>query len=142
MVQCISLNLNMTFQIKYPRIEALVKPSYKPLKTVLILGAKKLGPIFIALKLDKFLLFKDFFDFSLFDFINLDHFWNLANFWLFNFPNFLACSTLLPPNLTSSLPLFFLNTGLLLLFFLKVNLSDYSVIFNIKINKATILLKP
>ena len=58
-------------------IEALIKASHKRLKAVLVLGVKKLGLAFVALKLDEFSLFDSF---SLFDFLDLDNFWGLANF--------------------------------------------------------------
>ena len=42
----------------------------------------------------------------------------------------------------SLLLIFFLKTGLSLLFFPKIELLSNSVIFNIKINKVIMLLKP
>ena len=48
-----------------------MKVNYKQLKAILVLRVKKLDPIFIASKLDKFPLFDNF---SLFNFYNLDNF--------------------------------------------------------------------
>ena len=115
---------------------------------------KNFGWAFIASKLIKFLFFDNFFldlaefqeldIFSFFDFPNLD-----------NFPDFLACSilfSLISNLLTSLLPLFFLEAGLLLsflleadllpLFLLETSLSSDPVVFNIEVNGVTILLKP
>ena len=56
-------------------------------------GVRKLGPAFVASIFGEFLLFDNFFDFSLCDFPNLDGFQDLADFWPFNFLDFLASST-------------------------------------------------
>ena len=127
--------------------------NHEQLKAFLVLRVKKLGPASIALKLDKFLIFDGFFKFLLLDFPDLDNFWDLAKFLLFNFSDFLACFTLLPPNSsTSPLPLFYPKVSLLLLFFLEADLlplfllkagsSGNLVVFNIKVNRIVILLKP
>ena len=121
--------------------------NFKQLKNGLVLGVKKLGPLFLALKLDKFQLFDNIFDFLSLD---LNDFWNLANFLLFNFCDLLMCSTPLLPNpSTSPLPLFFpkyclllsiiLEFDLLLFFLLVAGLSDNLIIFNIEVNEAAIL---
>ena len=55
-----------------------MKDNYKQLKTVLILGIKKLGLFFLALNLGKFPLFNNFFP-------DLVNFWDLNNFSLFEF---------------------------------------------------------
>ena len=49
------------FGLKYQRIEALVKVNCKRLKTALALGVRKLGPLFLVLKLGKFPSFDKFF---------------------------------------------------------------------------------
>ena len=46
---------------KYQKIGALINTSHKQLKATLALETKKLGPSSLALKLDKFPLFDDFF---------------------------------------------------------------------------------
>ena len=51
-----------------------MKANYKQLKANLVLGVKKFGPPFLALKLGEFLLFDDFFDFSPLDFPDLADF--------------------------------------------------------------------
>ena len=114
---------------------------------------KKLGPASIASKLGEFLLFDGFFNFPLLDFPDLDNFRNLADFWRFNFPDFLAYFTPLPSNLsTSSLLLFFLEAGLLLSFLLKADLllsfllgaglSNDLIVLNFEMSEVIILLKP
>ena len=57
-----------------------MKTSHKRLKAVLASEVRKLGPVSVALKLDKFPLFDGFFDFSSFDFPKLNNFWDLASF--------------------------------------------------------------
>ena len=139
---------------KSQRIKASVKVSRKQLKAVLALGVKNFGPSSVALKLVEFLFFDNFFPdlakfqdldvFLLFDFLDLDDFFN-----------FLACSTLFSVTPNSSilpLPLFLSKARLLLLFLLEANLlplfllraglSDDPVVFSIKVNEAAILLKP
>ena len=135
---------------KCQRIGALIKANRKRLKADLALGVRKLDPIFLASKLGEFPLFGDFFDFSPLDFPDLDNFQDLADFWPFNFLNFLACSTSSPPNSsTSLLPSFLPKTGLLSLFLLKANLlpsfllgAGLLVVFNIEVSGTAILLKP
>ena len=136
------------------RIVASVKANCKRLKATLALEVGKLGPLFLALKLDEFPLFDNFF-LDLAGFWDLNNFlpfkfFNLANF--FNFFDFLACSILSPPNLSSLLLLlFFSKAGLLLLFLLEINLLSLfllgagllgdPIVFNIKISRIAILLK-
>ena len=75
--------------------------------------------------------------FSIFciDFPNLNNYQNLAKFWPFNFPDFLASSSLPLP--TSN------QTTLLLLFFISdLDTSGDPVVFSIEVSRATILLKP
>ena len=130
----------------------MVKASRKWLKIILVLRIRKLGPAFIASKLSESLLFASFFNFSFFDFPDLNNFWDLAYFWFYNFSAFLACFILLPPNSSilllplflpkaSLLLLFLLEANLLLLFLLGVSLSSDPVVFNIEVSKAAILLK-
>ena len=102
---------------------------------------KKLSLAFLVPKLRGFPLFNNFLDlvdFSLFDFHDLD------NFEAFNFSNFLAYFILLSSFFleASLLLLFLLETGLLLLFLLGASLLVNLVVFNIKISRAIILLKP
>ena len=100
---------------------------------------KKLNLNFLTTKLEKFPLFDSFLDLA--DFLLVD-FWDLNNFKLFSFFDFLLYFTPLSLYLlTSSLLLFFLDAGLLLLFLPKVGLLGDPVNFNIKANRATILLK-
>lgn len=81
------------------------------------MGIRKLGPTFLILILSKFPIFEGFFP-------------DLVNF--FNFSNILADFLLSKLNLT---------TLLLLLFFIKTDISSDVIIISIKISKATILLK-
>ena len=131
-----------------------MKASRKRLKVVLVSKIKNFGLAFIASKLVGFSLFDNFFldlakfqdldIFSLFDFLDLNH-----------FLDFLVCSIsflLISNLLTLLLLLFFSKTGLLLLFLEKADLlllfllgaslSNNLVIFSIKVNRAAILLKP
>ena len=107
----------------------------------------------VASEIVEFPLF-DIFYFNLAKFRDLDVFLVFDFFDLNNFLNFLAYSTLfqLTSNLSSlQLLSFFPEIGLLLLFPLKANLlplfllqaglSGNLVIFNIEVNRATILLK-
>ena len=115
----------------------MVKTSRKRLKVSLVPEIKKLGPVSVAPKLDEFPLFGGFFDFSPLDFPDLDNFWDLTKFWIFDFPDFLASSSPLPPLLTPNI------TTLLLLFpTLGLDTSGDLVIFSIEVNRAAILLKP
>ena len=124
-----------------------MKTNFKQLKAALAPGIKKLGLDSVIPKFGKFLIFDGFFDFSP---LNLDNFRDLANFSPFNVPNFLACSILLPPNLsTSPLSSFLPEAGVLLLFLQETNLlplfllgAGLLVIFNIEVNGTAILLKP
>ena len=106
----------------------------KQLKASLAPGVKKLGPASIASKLDKFPLFDSFFDFLLLNFPGLDDFRNLAKFWLFDFPDFLA-SFLLPPLTPNQI------TSPLLFPTLSPDMLGNPVIFNIEVSRAVILLK-
>ena len=114
------------FRSKCQRIKALVKVSHKWLKAALVLGIKKLSSLSLVLKLGKFPLFDKFFP-DLADFRNLD------NFWLFDFPDFLAISTPLTPLLLLSSP-----TSSLL----EIDISDGATVFSIEVSGAVILLKP
>ena len=58
---------------------------------VLMLKVKKLDQTFLASNLGKFPLFDNFF-------LTLADFWDLNNFYSFNFPNFLISSILAPIN--------------------------------------------
>ena len=115
----------------------MIKASHKWLKVVLKLGVRNLGLASITSKLDEFLLFDNFF-------LNLAKFWDLDVFLIFDILDFLACFILLLliSNLLTSLLLSFLpKTSQLLLFLSRTSLSDNLVIFNIKVNRAIILLK-
>ena len=127
-----------------------MKANLKRLKAALASGVKKLGPDSVALKIGKFLLFAVFFDFLPLD---LDNFRDLANFSLFNFLDFLACSTSLLSNPPTSLsPLFFPEACLLSFFLLEADplptfllgagLLGDQVIFNIEVSGVAILMKP
>ena len=60
----------------------MIKVSHKYLKVVLVLGVKKLGPIFLVSNLDNFLFFKILLDLTIFS--NFD-----------NYPDLLASFSLL-----------------------------------------------
>ena len=100
-----------------------MKANRKRLKADLALGVKKLGPLTLALKLDKFPLFNGFLD--------LANFRDLDIFWPFDFLDFLAISTLPTPSPPSLSP-----TSS------EVNLSDSLAVFSIKVKRVAILLKP
>ena len=125
----------------------MVKTSYKQLKVVLASSIRKLGLVFIILKLGEFLLFDNFLDladFLLSDFYNLDNFEDLEKFWAFNFSDFLVCLTpllLILYSLTLLLLLFYWDVGLLPLFLPRAGLSSNLIIFSIKVSRAAILLK-
>ena len=104
------------------------------LKVVLALGVKKLGLVFVVLKLGKFPLFNGFFNFLPLDFPDLYNFWNLAKFGSFDFPDILASSLLLPqaPNPTTS-PLQFLT--------LSLDMFGNPVVFSIKVSGVAIFMK-
>ena len=125
-----------------------MKANRKRLKADLASGVRKFGPDPVAPKLAEFPLFGSFFDFSPLDFPDLDNFRDLANFWPFDFPDFLACSTPSPPN-PLTLPLFLPEAGLLSLFLPEADLlpsfllgAGSLVVFNIEVSGAAILLKP
>ena len=103
-----------------------MKTSRKRLKAALALGVRKFGPLSLASKLGEFPLFDKFF-------FDLADFWDLDNFWPFNFPDFLIIST--PPTL---LPLLPSPTSSLS----EIDFSDGAVVFSIKVSGAAILLKP
>ena len=102
-----------------------MKPNHKQLKAALALEVKKLGPLSLASKLDKFPIFDKFFP-------DLASFWDLDNFWPFDFPDFLAISTSLTPSPPSMSPISSLS---------KVDLSYGAAVFSIKMSRAIILLK-
>ena len=138
---------------KCQRIGASMKANRKRLKTVLASEVKNISPSFIALELVEFPLFDDFFldlakfqdldVFSLFDFSNLNNFFD---FLVYSTP-FLS----IPNLLTLSSPLFFLEAGLLLLFLLEADLLPLFllkagllvdlVVFSIEMSRVAILLK-
>ena len=127
-----------------------MKINRKRLKADLASRVRKLGLVSLASKLGVFPVFGGFFDFSPLNYPDLNNFWDLANFWPFDFPDFLAYSTPLPPNpSTSLLPSFLLEVGLLLPFLLEADLlpsflleASLLVVFNIEVSGAAILLKP
>ena len=116
--------------------------SRKRLKANLALGVRKLGPDSVMPKLGEFPLFDEFFP-DLADFRDLDV------FWPFDFPDFLACFTSPPNLLTSPLPSFLPDAGLLSSFQLEADLlpsfllgAGSLVVLNIEVSEAIILLKP
>ena len=112
-----------------------MKANHKWLKDDLVSGLRKLGPDSVAPKLDGFPLFDEFFP-------DLADFWDLEKPLPFGFPDFLAYSTLSPPNLsTSLLPSFFSEVSLLLLFMLGVRLLGNPVVFKIEVSRVAIRLK-
>ena len=99
---------------------------------------RNFGLASIVLKLSKFPLFNNFFH-DIVDFWDLDNFLpfkflDLDKFWLFNFFNFLAIFSLplIPNLLTSSLPT--PNH-------LRIDLFNSTIVFNIKISRAVIIVK-
>lgn len=74
------------FRLKYSKIEALIKASYKWSKVVLALGMKKLFITFLVLNSDKFPLIDNFLDLAKFLLFN---FANLYNILIFSFINFI-----------------------------------------------------
>ena len=76
-------------------------------------------------KLDEFPLFDKFF-------LDLAGFWDLDDFWPFDFPDFLAISTPPSPSLSSSS----LTSSLS-----KVDFSNSAAVFSIEVGKVVILLK-
>ena len=105
-----------------------MKSSHKWLKIILALRFKKFGLAFIALKLDEFLFFDNFF-------LDLADFWNLNNFLPFKFSNFLAISSSSPISnlLTSPLPT---------PSYLTVYFSYDIIVFGMEVNRAAFLGKP
>lgn len=85
------------------------------MKISLVLEIKKLGPAFLTLNLSEFPFFDGFF-------LKLSDFWDLNNFWAFNFFDFLINSSLL----------------MLLISPPSNNLGD-SVAYSIEISDITIL---
>ena len=107
--------------------------SRKQLKIFLVSEFKKLRLVFLASKLDEFSHFDNFF-LNLANFWDLDNFW-VFDFWAFNFSDFLAYSILLlliPISLSLS-PTFSLS---------KADLLDSTVVFSNKVSRTTFLLKP
>ena len=111
-------------------------------------GVRNFGPSSVASKLVEFPLFDNFFP-------DLAEFQDLDVFSLFDFPDFLACSTPFPPTpnpSTSPSPSFLPEAGLLLSFLLEADLlplvllgagsSGDPVVFSIEVSGAAILLKP
>ena len=108
-----------------------MKASHKQLKASLAPGVKKLDAASVTPKLGEFPLFDKFF-LDLVKFQDLDNFFNFPPF---DFPDFVASSSLslLIPNLTI-LPLPFSTSG--------PDMSGDPVVFNIEVSGAAILLKP
>ena len=130
------------FKSKYWRIGALIKANYKQLKTILILGIRKLSLFFLALKLGEFSLFDNFF-------LDLANFWDLDNFSLFKFPNLdnfrfsenfpiLNIFLHFPINLSSFLMLSILLAANILL---AKSIYNDTIVFSIDVNSMAILLK-
>ena len=118
------------FGSKRQKIGALVKASYKWLKTVLALEVRNFDLAFIVLKLVKFPLFNNFF-------LDLANFQDLKFFLLFNFSdldNFLVFNNILDFSINSSLP------SMLPILFV-INTYNNIIIYSIDINNAAILLK-
>ena len=95
-----------------------MKVNRKRLKAVLASGVRNFGLFSIASKLVKFPLFDNFFP-------DLAKFQDLDVFSLFDFLDFLACWTPFPPIpnlLTSPLPLFLPEAGMLSSFLLEADL--------------------
>ena len=67
-----------------------MKANCKWLKAALASGVEKLGPLSLASKWGEFPLFDNF--------LGLAHFWDLDDFWDFDFPDFLAISTTPTPS--------------------------------------------
>ena len=114
-----------------------MKASHKQLKILLVLRVQKLGPVFVALKLGEFLLFDSFFNFSLFD---LDNFWDLADFWLFDLPVF--GFTCFDPSLPLKLLTLLVVSSFAPSFSLMASICDDMIVFSTKVISAAILLKP
>ena len=117
------------FGLKCQRIIASVKTNRKRLKVVLTLRVKNFCLSSVASKLVEFPLFDDFFP-------DLAKFQDLNVFLLFNFSYFLACS--ISFSLISNLS----TSPLLTPSRLGVDFSSGTVVFNIEVSGAAILLKP
>ena len=114
---------------KYRRLGTLMKANHKQLKADLASGVRKLGSLFLALKLGEFQLFDDFFDFSPLDFPDLDNFQDFDVFWPFDFSDFIpspSTPSLPSPSSTSS----------------EIDLSGGVTVFSIEVSGAAILLNP
>ena len=86
----------------------------------------------------------DLANFSLFNFPNLNNFFNFSDFLMYFIsllPNLLTSPLPLFLSETGLLPLFLLETSLLLLILPKADLLNNLIVFNIEVNRATILLK-
>ena len=102
-----------------------MKANYKQLKAVLLLRIKKFGLFSLASKLDKFLLFDNFFS-------DLANFWDLDNFLIFdNFPHFSINSS--PPSI--------LPISLAASILLASSIYDDTIVFSIDVSSVAILLK-
>ena len=106
-----------------------MKASCKRLKATLALAVRKLEPAFVTSKLGEFPLFDGFLDLA--DFLPFD-FLDLDNFPVFdNFPHFSIDS---PPHSTAP-------TSLAISTSLAASTCDNTVVFNIDVSGAAILLK-
>ena len=119
---------------KCQRIGVSMKVSHKQLKVILMLEVRNFGLSSVVSKLVEFPLFDDFIpDLAKFQDLNIFSLFHFPN--LNNFPNFLACFTL-----------FLLTPNLLILLLptfgrLKIDFSNCTVVFTIKMSRAAILLK-
>ena len=114
----------------------MVKVSHKQLKVILASGVRKLSPTSVASKLGEYPLFNGFFDLSLFD---LDDFWDLANFWLFDLPVFgFICFNPLPPLMS---PTLLLASTLAPSISLAASNYNDMIVFNINVSDTAIVLK-
>ena len=112
----------MAFQITISKNKTLLKASHKRSKAVLALKVRKSSLTFLGVNLGKFSHFDNFLD--------------LTNFLPFNFLDFIA--NFLPLSLIP-----YLSDSLLPIFsYLEINFFSGIVVFNIKMNKAAILLRP
>ena len=118
-----------------------MKANCKRLKADLALGVRKLGPVFLVLKLGEFLLFDGFLDlanFLPFKFPDLDNFRDLANFSGFGSIRFNSLfNSSPPPTSPTSLAASILAPSTSLVAITYNNL----VVFSIDVSGTAILLK-